>query len=219
MRLNLVSTSLKCPRSSERDGRTGDVASGLWSDYGARYTGLSVGRFETTCRPKSRVQNPLRDRNSCPTASKTQDIMGNLRTGKPVRPTASTGFLGRAKEIEAASQILTRTASAFLHIVDVPRSRSATASAFFSRPSPEFPIGSRSCSLGGASRFTTSLSQPGCHPAPRPEEALQNRREIQVRVQFWKMDTETRRADLNLLQLRGCGLFQTLGIARRKAHL
>ena len=109
---------------------------------------------------------------------------------------------------------LSRIASAVLHIFDVLRSRSATASAFFSWPSPEFTIGSRSCSLGGASRFPTSLSQPGCHPAPRPEEALQYRRQIQVRVQFWKMDTETRRADLNLLQLRGRGLFQTLSIAR-----
>jgi hypothetical protein len=115
--------------------------------------------------------------------------------------------------IEPTSLILTRTASAILHIFDVLQSRSAAVSACFPWPSPEFTIGSRSCSLGGASRFTASLSKPGCHPAPRPEEALQNRRQIQVRVQFWKMDTETRRADLNLLQLRGCGLFQTLSIA------
>ena len=116
--------------------------------------------------------------------------------------------------IEPTSLILSRTASAFLHFFDVLRSRSATASAFFSWPSPEFTIGSRSCSLGGDSRFATSLSQPGCHQTPRPEEALQNRRQIKVRVQFWKMDTETRGADLNLLQLRGCGLFQALSIAR-----
>src|SRR6266849_5456833 len=115
--------------------------------------------------------------------------------------------------IEPTSLILSRTASAFLQIFDVLPSRSATASVFFSWPSAKFTIGSRSCSLGGASRFTTSLPKPGCHPAPRPEEALQNRRQIQVRVQFWKMDTETRRADLNLLQLRGCGVFQTLSIA------
>lgn len=116
--------------------------------------------------------------------------------------------------IKPTSLILSRTALAFLLIFDVLLRRSAAASACFSWPSPEFPIGSRSCSLRGASRFTASLSQPGCHPGPRPEEALQNRREIKVRVQFWKMDAETRRADLNLSQLRGCGFFQTLSIAR-----
>jgi len=116
--------------------------------------------------------------------------------------------------IEPTSLILGRTASAFPHILDVLLSRSATASVFLSWPSPELTVGPRSCLLGGASRFTSRLSKPGGHPAPRPEEALQNRRQIQVRVQFSKMDAETRRADLNLLQLRGCGLFQTLSIAR-----
>jgi hypothetical protein len=92
-------------------------------------------------------------------------------------------------------------------------SRLSIGSTFFSWPSPEFPIGSRSCSLSDASRFATSMSKRGCHPAARPDEALQNRRQIKVRVQFWKVDTEPRRADLNLLQLRGCSLFQPLSIA------
>ena len=92
-------------------------------------------------------------------------------------------------------------------------SRLPIGSTFFSWPSPEFPVGSRSCSFSGASRFATSMSKPGCHPSARPEEALQNRRQIKVRVQLWKVDTEPRRADLNLLQLRGCSLFQPLSIA------
>jgi hypothetical protein len=116
--------------------------------------------------------------------------------------------------IEPTSLILGRTASAIPHILDVLLSRSATASAFFSWPSAKLAIGSRSCSLGGASRFATSLSKPGCYPSPRPEKVLQNRRQIQVRVQFWEIDTETRRADLNLSQSRVCGLLQTLSIAR-----
>ena len=53
-----------------------------------------------------RVQDARCGRNPRPTASKIGEFRGDFGSGKPVKPTASTGFMERAMGIELYSQIL-----------------------------------------------------------------------------------------------------------------
>jgi hypothetical protein len=53
----------------------------------------------------SRVQLKLYGSDPRPSASKTGQVMGQFREWKPVRPTASTGFMERAMGIEPMSEV------------------------------------------------------------------------------------------------------------------
>ena len=61
-------------------------------------------------RPKCRVQNPIQRVISRPTASKIRGFRKKFWGEKPVKPTASTGFMERAMGIEPASEVWERHA-------------------------------------------------------------------------------------------------------------
>ena len=54
--------------------------------------------------PNRRVQEARCGRNPRPTASKIVEFRGDFGSGKPVKPTASTGFMERAMGIEPMSE-------------------------------------------------------------------------------------------------------------------
>jgi hypothetical protein len=53
---------------------------------------------------RCRVQVPFRIRKARPTASKIEHLMGQFQGRKPVKPTASSGFMERAMGIEPTSE-------------------------------------------------------------------------------------------------------------------
>ncbi len=99
-----------------------------------------------------------------------------------------------------------------------PHDRSRSPSSPHPRPSPQLPILPRRRHFRPASRCSSDPPQTGRHPFPTPIEPLQQRRQIQVRIQLRKMYSVPRRRNLDLLQLRRTRPLQPLCPLRQKSH-
>jgi hypothetical protein len=81
------------------------------------------------------------------------------------------------------------------------------------------PVHFGSSSLGRAPRCAANPSQPRRHPSPRPQKSLQQTRQVKVRIQLRKVNAQAGWADLDFIQLRRFGIFQSLRVTRRKTYV
>ncbi len=80
------------------------------------------------------------------------------------------------------------------------------------------PICPRRRLLGLAARPPTGFAHSSRHPFPRPQKSFQQGRHIKIRIKPWKVNAETRRAELNLCEVRGLRMLQSLRVAWPEAH-
>jgi hypothetical protein len=86
------------------------------------------------------------------------------------------------------------------------------------RPPTLQPIRPSRSLLSLAARLPAHFAHPSRHPFPRTQKSFQQRRHIKVRIQPRKMNAETRRAQLNLRQVRSVRVLQSLRVLRPEAH-
>src|SRR6266852_65166 len=67
-------------------------------------------------------------------------------------------------------------------------------------------------------RSSTSFPHTSRHPFPRSQKSFQQGGHIKIRIKPWKMNAEPRRAQLNLCEVRGLRVLQSLSVARPEAH-
>ncbi len=80
-------------------------------------------------------------------------------------------------------------------------------------------VRSGSGSLGRAPRLASNPAQSRCHPSPGPKKSLQQTWQIQICIQLGKVNAQAGRAYLDFIKLRRLGIFQSLGIMRRKTYI
>src|SRR5882757_5941333 len=80
-------------------------------------------------------------------------------------------------------------------------------------------ISPRCRSLCHARRFAALRAKPGCHPGPRAEKTLQQPLHREIGVQFWKIQTLSGRAYLDLIELIRCCSLQSLCIFGRESDV
>lgn len=99
-----------------------------------------------------------------------------------------------------------------------PRSLIPRRSHLPPRPTAFQPIRPRGRLLGLTPRASSNLSQPSRHPFLRSHKPFQQPRNIQIRIQPWEIQPESRRADLDLPEFRRLRLLQPSRIPGTKAH-
>ena len=89
----------------------------------------------------------------------------------------------------------------------------------FAWPSAEPPIGTRGSGLQFAGNLSARLAHSRSHPLARAQKAVQQCRQIQVRVQFRKMQAQPRRRNFDVRKLRRPRAFQALRVVWLERYL
>jgi hypothetical protein len=85
--------------------------------------------------------------------------------------------------------------------------------------SAEKSIGSRRAAFCRTYALAPACAKLCGHPLSRTEYPLQQRRQVKVRIQLWKVYSQTRRSDFDCVQLGRPCVLQALRSARRKTDI
>src|SRR5271165_4340348 len=89
----------------------------------------------------------------------------------------------------------------------------------FLGPASQAAIFPRGRGFGRALGPSPKCAEPGGHPTLGTEDAFQQSRKVEVRIQLRKVDSEAGWTNLDGFELRSPGVLQTLHDVRRKRHI